>query len=314
MDKIMMSKESLDALAGKASKAANEIESLSARIDKVNSLLDMEVKGRANIGNGLTKIKTNLKKEKDFYAGVQKGITRTKEDVFGEDSRLKTKILGTFGLIAWMVSTGAAVINNILRDPEPTTDNKSNNSETTSAKTETTSQTPVTTPPTSVVDINKLKEAIPAGTKWDDNSTDGEVKGCFAFARKAFKTLYGDDMPNSYTKTKYKYPSSKLTHVELAGGLAETKSSVTTEEIKNCLSGAVPGDVLQVARYKGNNTSTTPHTMIVESVDAGGVRVYHGNWDDKVCSTYFTWADFKKQFLRNPDDKAGVGVSIYRHK
>lgn len=102
--KIEMTRSSLDAMASKAGKFSTSIDGLASRVDRVNKALDMDVKAKANIGSNLTKIKANCTKEKEFYSGIQKGITRTKEDLFGEDTSLRSKILGTFGVIAGIVA------------------------------------------------------------------------------------------------------------------------------------------------------------------------------------------------------------------
>lgn len=114
MEKVVMDKSSLDSYASKMGKVGASIDSLSAKIDNVNKSLDMDVKAKANIGTSLTKIKTNMTKEKEFYLGVQKGITRTKDDVFGEDTSLKSKILGTFGVISAIVTAAGGFIGNVI--------------------------------------------------------------------------------------------------------------------------------------------------------------------------------------------------------
>lgn len=103
---IGMTKSSLDSLASKSGKFSTNIDALATRVDKVSKSLDMEVKAKAGIETSLAKNKTNMKKEKEFYTGVQKAIIRTKEDMFGEDSSLKSKILGAFGMIASIIGGG----------------------------------------------------------------------------------------------------------------------------------------------------------------------------------------------------------------
>ena len=162
-------------------------------------------------------------------------------------------------------------------------------------------------------DINIVKKAYPEGTPWGKNAEYQGTYECFAFARKGFYLMYGCDMSSAYSAgAKYNY--GKLKNIVLAYRLAETKNTVSNAEVKNCLINALQGDILQVARYKTSSSkTTTPHTMIVDTVDQNGIRVYHGNWGGKVCSTYFTWDSFRTNFLNNPNNNIGVGVSVYRY-
>lgn len=176
---------------------------------------------------------------------------------------------------------------------------------------------------TTKCDFSKLTKAYPVGTKWGPNTTYGGGRACIAFASKAFNILWGVDSPFYYLpKQKYIYgKSSQLKNVALVSRITEAKSGVTTTEIKNAFAQAEQGQVIQVSRYKTRtvngkivvDTTTTPHTMIIEKVTNSGVTVYHGAWPDKVCRTTFTWSDFKSKFLSNPNNQGGVGMSIYRY-
>lgn len=158
-----------------------------------------------------------------------------------------------------------------------------------------------------------LKE-IPIGTKWNGNSSYKGTYGCFAFAKKAFNIMYGVDCASAYSGSR-KYNYGTPTNLILVSRLAETKNSVKSSEVKDALICAQTGDILQVGRYKSSEAkTTTPHTMVLECVSDNGITVIHGNYNGKVARTYFTWESFKKNYLKNPNDKTGVGVSVYRYK
>jgi len=163
-------------------------------------------------------------------------------------------------------------------------------------------------------DTSLVLKEIPIGTTWNGSTSYKGTYGCFAFAKKAFKIMYGVDCTKAYSGSK-KYNYGTPTNMKLVSRLAETMKDVSVDAVKNALIDCQEGDILQVGRYTSKTaTATSPHTMVVESVNNKGITVIHGNYGGKVARTTYTWASFKKSYLNNPNNKAGVGVSVYRYK
>ncbi len=106
---------------------------------------------------------------------------------------------------------------------------------------------------------------------------------CFGFARYVFYQLFGKPLSTTYWNAR-KYEFADLTNITQIG----QSTSANAAAWKDILSQALPGDVIQ----RSKTPTGGQHTMIVESVDATGVRILDCNGTASLCmidSRKLTW-------------------------
>ena len=126
-----------------------------------------------------------------------------------------------------------------------------------------------TTTSTSNSAVQKKLDAViaqyPNGTRFT-GSFDGATQ-CYGFGKKVIYEVFG-----KYSSSRYRswtYAGVSTSGMNVVG----STTSYSSTNVKNLLSKAKPGDVLQF-------DSPKQHTMIVYSVDSSGVTIYDCNWDN----------------------------------
>ncbi|MCQ2472134.1 MAG: hypothetical protein MJ147_08870 [Clostridia bacterium] len=113
-------------------------------------------------------------------------------------------------------------------------------------------------------------------------STFDGAKECYGFGKKVIYEVFGKNKNGGYRS--WTYAGVSTSGMKTIGSITSFSSS----NVKNLLSKAKPGDVLQFNTPK-------QHTMIVYSVDSTGVKIYDCNWDNNcgirlVHLSFGTWS------------------------
>ncbi len=141
------------------------------------------------------------------------------------------------------------------------------------------------------------------GVTWFGNY--GGAIQCFGFVRMAFNKIFDCDMPAWYHNEKrYEYGNNQ--NVVVLGQL-NGSAEMTEANVKNLLSNALVGDVIQACG------SYSQHTMMVVSADENGVTVYECNHAGE-CGIYqrtISYTSFAASY-GTPHAVGGCGVTLYR--
>jgi hypothetical protein len=124
------------------------------------------------------------------------------------------------------------------------------------------------------------------------NPAGGAAYNCMTFAKEVFKYVFG------YEATGIDYHGNTRSDcsMEVKGRLGntgcgqltgETLGNVSSESLREMLSSAQPGDIIQ-AMTGGHGK----HTMVLVNADDEGITVYHGNWNGKIAYTTFSYEKF----------------------
>ncbi|MEE1314940.1 MAG: SH3 domain-containing protein, partial [Faecalimonas sp.] len=130
--------------------------------------------------------------------------------------------------------------------------------------------------------LDSVISSYPAESRWT-GSFDGGTQ-CYGFAKLVIYNVFGKSNASGYTYRTWTYAGASTSGMNVIGSI----TSYSESSVKNLLSKARPGDVLQF------NTSKQ-HSMIVYSVNSNSVTIYDCNWDNncgirlKECS-FGTWS------------------------
>lgn len=322
MTKIAMDKGSLDSYASKMGKVSTSIDSLSARVDKVNKALDMDVKAKANIGTSLTKIKSNMTKEKEFYAGAQKGIIRTKEDVFGEDTSLKAKILGAFGVIATVIADLGGLVGKIIggptqsgTQPTPVGTTPSNTEPTTGEAAADTKEASQPTTPKSDEEYKKeIDERYQSILKRNNRTTYKGRCGALTNQQLLEKGIVGSkgEVATNYGKDLAKNIASKGT--TKTGYKPTTYSSIT--DLFNESKNRTISNVVVSYNPGGDFGAPAGHAMLIDKIENGKVYFIDntsysdtaatGKNNGEYVAQCWTIAEFQKTYFKSSNKCSGI--------
>ncbi len=115
--------------------------------------------------------------------------------------------------------------------------------------------------------LDSIIKTYPNGSRWT-SSFDGGIQ-CYGFGKLVIYNIFGKSTVSGYTYRTWKYDGSSSSGMNVIGSI----TSYSSTNVKNLLSKAKPGDVLQF-------NTTKQHTMIVYEVASDGVWIYDCNWDN----------------------------------
>ncbi|MBE6574050.1 MAG: hypothetical protein E7652_06630 [Ruminococcaceae bacterium] len=115
--------------------------------------------------------------------------------------------------------------------------------------------------------LDSVIKSYPNGSRWTA-SFDGGIQ-CYGFAKLVVYKVFGASNSGGYTYRTWKYDGTPTSGMTVIGSLTDYSAT----NVKNLLSKAKPGDVLQF-------NTTKQHSMIVYQVDSDGVWIYDCNWDN----------------------------------
>ncbi len=128
--------------------------------------------------------------------------------------------------------------------------------------------------------LAQLAQTYPPGSTWTGSFAGGIQ--CYGFAKMILYHLFGKTDSGAYRS--WNYAGDSLTGLRLVDQIANYSEST----VKNLLSKAAPGDLLQ---FSGGTKSQ--HSMIVYSVSSTSVCIYECNWDN-ACGISKTDISFAK--------------------
>lgn len=150
-----------------------------------------------------------------------------------------------------------------------------------------------------VNNLNSLKNKYYNGSEWCGTyyANDGSAGPwqCFGFACEIFRGTFGCEMPRAYTADMWHFANTN--NVVCVGSIA----SPTENQVKNLLSKARPGDVLQA---RGG----TQHTMVITNASDVGINVFDANYDNHNTvrvDAYLSHGTVASKYY--------VGLSLYRY-
>ncbi len=113
--------------------------------------------------------------------------------------------------------------------------------------------------------LDSFITSYPSGSRWT-GSFDGGSQ-CYGFGKMVVYNLFGKNSSGVYRS--WTYAGVSTSGMNVIGSV----TSFSSANVKSLLSKAKCGDILQF-------NTTKQHTMVVYSVDSGGVTVYDCNWDN----------------------------------
>ena len=155
---------------------------------------------------------------------------------------------------------------------------------------------------------------------------------CYYFVKMMTDSIFGHGLPsqnsndsNNLNQYKFNHSSAGFKNFSCIGTLVVKDGTLTTNGIKNLLSKAQPGDVIQMGYTKWNKSESSRkrsrHVMMVYSASQTGIILYHagstvyygvGSGSDKLngnTGKEIKWSELKYYFCNNAD-----GLSLYRSK
>lgn len=160
-----------------------------------------------------------------------------------------------------------------------------------------------------MLQINKkweeIKEIYPVGSKEKDS---------LKFASKVFEKLFNSSLPDSVNRIEsYKFDSYNAYNLSIVGQIAcDEKGTISKKNVSMLLSSAIPGDIIQTARYKVGTNIYTNHTMVVEAVTDDTITVYHAGISGTVAESDYDINSFTDSYVCGEDKGNGVGLTVYR--
>lgn len=148
--------------------------------------------------------------------------------------------------------------------------------------------------------LQKMKNKYPNGSHWNgtyyaNDGSEGPWE-CFGFACEVFRGVFGCEMPRAYSSDMWHFANTN--NVVCLGSIANP----TESKVKNLLSTAKPGDIIQA---RGN----VQHTMVVTNASDLGINVFDANSDGRNTvrvGAYLSHATVAGTYY--------VGLSLYRYK
>lgn len=128
--------------------------------------------------------------------------------------------------------------------------------------------------------LDSFISSYPSGSRWTGTFDNGSQ--CYGFGKMVIFNLFGKNSSGGYRS--WNYAGVSTSGMKTIGSV----TSFSASNVQSLLSKAKCGDVLQFDQTK-------QHTMIVYSVDSGGVTVYDCNWDNncgisKRYSSFGAWS------------------------
>ncbi len=148
-----------------------------------------------------------------------------------------------------------------------------------------------------------------AGTTWGDWKSSVWGSRCKGFASAVFYELYGFEIAASY-KNAARHTLA-LSNADKTLIVFSVMRPADIDTLANLLQQAQPGDYIQMSKWDKRESKDTQHSMIVYTVETGGIWVYDANSDNEntIKKGFRSWADFF-----NYMGSTSYGISLYRAK
>ncbi len=147
--------------------------------------------------------------------------------------------------------------------------------------------------------LNTMMSKYPNGSTWCGTyyANDGSAGPweCFGFACEIFRGIFGCEMPRAYTADMWHFANTN--NVVCVGSIA----SPTESAVKNLLSTAKPGDIIQAR-------GAYSHTIVVTNASDVGINIFDANfdWNNTIRTNgYLSHETIANQYY--------VGLSLYRY-
>ena len=147
--------------------------------------------------------------------------------------------------------------------------------------------------------LSVMMSKYPDGSKWcgtyyANDGSEGPWE-CFGFACEIFRGIFGCEMPRAYTNDMWHFANTN--NVICVGSIASPSES----DVKNLLSTAKPGDIIQAR-------GAYQHTMVVTNASDVGINIFDANYDGNNTirtNGYLSHGAIASQYY--------VGLSLYRY-
>ncbi len=128
----------------------------------------------------------------------------------------------------------------------------------------------------------------PHGSYWTSSFNGGTT--CYGFANMVVFNVFGYSTTSGRTYRTWAYDGSSSSGMVKLGSVAKC----TEANVRELLSQAMPGDVVQFDTYNGGGGQ---HSSVISAVSEDGVTIYECNWygSGLVTNTYLTFAEFARR-------------------
>lgn len=291
---IKISKSQLDMMEQKSGKISKEWDDIANKIAKIEHGLDMEILAMENIKESLTKSEKSARKEKEFYAGFQDALKKTKADFVNEEKKIASKITGAIAIAAGAVGgkVSGTITGNKINTPGTKVNVASDKTTTPTSgvKTSTATGNTGTVPK---MDSKAIKDEIQ--NRYNKIHEWREVEG--NFSGQCSRLVNYQLQEKGILKLTKKYENEfgiKVNGCEFASellnrddvlinGYKATKYENYDALFKESKNGVMTNIVVSFTKESGVTSKNAGHVLLIDRIQDG--KVYYvdnfGTWDDK---------------------------------
>lgn len=185
---------------------------------------------------------------------------------------------------------------------------------------------------TNAISSNDVKTKISSFISKYPAGSYNPKSNCYYFVKMITDSIFGHGLPsqnsndsNDLNQYKFNHSSAGFKNFNCIGTVVIKDGTLTIKSLKNLLSKAQPGDVIQMGYTKWNKDESkrtrSRHVMMVYSASENGIILYHagskvyygvGSGSDRLngnTKKEISWAQLKYYFCNSAD-----GLSLYRSK